>query len=622
MGAEAATDEGGGAQGALQRAWCSLIEPEDSEVLAEQAALIRRSFPMTLYASLVTSVGAVWIMSLVAPLTIMLWWLASHVLVVGGVYAALQTLERAEMGPEREVSRLVACMGAMGITWGSLGFVAWWSSGSQTGVIYAIGILSTVSSGALGLGAPLLRGYILYLSCAVSGVLLGLAMAGGEVMLPAFALLAVYYALTCSHAYNLAQAARRSILLKFDNRRLLVELRAESSRALQAQEQAERASQDKSRFLAAASHDLRQPVHAIGLFLEALRRSPLSAHQTQVLGHARSALGSAGEMLGTLLDYSRLEAGVIKARSAPFAVQPLLQALEQEFGAESDGKNLFYRTRETAAAALADRALVDLVMRNLISNALRYTQRGGVLISCRMRGKRLALEVWDSGDGIAPADLDNIFQEFHQLGNPERDRRKGLGLGLAIVRRLASAMGAEVQVRSRPGRGSLFRLWLDPWLGALLPDDRQATLDENSSLAHLTVWVIDDDEAVCLAMQTLLLSWGCVCHVADSAETALMLARSLPQPLSAPDLIITDYRLRHEKTGGQVLALLRGQWGAQIPAIILTGDTSPQRLRDALATSAVLLHKPVAPRQLREMMLALAPRAQAQALQTPALAAP
>ena len=607
MGTEAATEEGVGPQGALQRAWRSLIEPEDSEMLAEQAALLRSSFPMTLYASLVTSVGAVWIMSLVAPLVVMLWWLASHVLVVGGVYAALRSLERGELAPEREVSRLVACMGAMGVTWGSLGFVVWWSSGSQTGVVYAIGILSTVSSGALGLGAPLLRGYILYLSCAVSGVLLGLAVVGGEVMLPAFVLLAVYYALTCSHAYNLAQAARRSILLKFDNRRLLVELRGESSRALQAQEQAERASQDKSRFLAAASHDLRQPVHAIGLFLEALRRSPLSAHQTQVLDHARSALGSAAEMLGTLLDYSRLEAGVIKARNAPFAVQPLLQALEQEFGAESDVKNLFYRTRETAAAALADRALVDLVMRNLISNALRYTQHGGVLIACRMRGKRLALEVWDSGDGIAPGDLESIFQEFHQLGNPERDRRKGLGLGLAIVRRLTAAMGAEVQVRSRPGRGSMFRLWLDPWMGALLPEDQLAPTDENSSLAHLTIWVIDDDEAVCLAMQTLLASWGCVCHVADSAQAALTRARSLPPPLCAPDLIITDYRLRHEETGAQVLETLRAHWGEGIAAIILTGDTSPQRLRDALATAAMLLHKPVAPRQLRQTILALAP---------------
>ncbi len=593
----------------LPQVWRCVRRREHSEVLAEQAALLQRSFPLTLWASLVTSLGTVWILSMVAPLQTMLWWLASHMLVLGGVHGVLRTLRTVQMAPERQVARLVGCMAAMGLTWGSLGCLVWWSSGSRDGVIYAIGILTTVSSGALGLGAPLLRGYLVYLSCAVGGVAvaLGLGLAGSLVTLPAFVLLGVYYLLTCGHAYALAQAARNSILLKFDNRRLLVELRAQSSRALQSQAQAERASQDKSRFLAAASHDLRQPVHAIGLFLEALQRTPLSAHQALVLGHAHAALGSTTEMLGTLLDYSRLEAGVVQARRVPFAVQPLLQALEQEFGAESDSKNLFYRTRETTVAALADRALVDLVMRNLISNALRYTQHGGVLISCRTRGRRLALEVWDSGSGIAPEHLQDIFQEFHQLGNPERDRRKGLGLGLAIVQRLATAMGTDVEVRSRPGHGSVFRLWLDPWRGTLLPEDRPAPAGDGSDLKHLNIWVIDDDDAVCLAMQTLLTSWGCTCHAAGSAEEALQCARTFEAPFRAPDLIITDYRLRNEQTGKQVLQLLRAHWGASIPAIILTGDTSPQRLRDAQSTAAVLLHKPVSPSQLRETIAALAP---------------
>ena len=595
----------------LPQVWRCVRRREHSEVLAEQAALLQRSFPLTLWASLVTSLGTVWILSMVAPLQTMLWWLASHMLVLGGVHGVLRTLRTVQMAPERQVARLVGCMAAMGLTWGSLGCVVWWSSGSRDGVIYAIGILTTVSSGALGLGAPLLRGYLVYLSCAVGGVAvavaLGLGLAGSLVTLPAFVLLGVYYLLTCGHAYALAQAARNSILLKFDNRRLLVELRAQTGRALQAQEQAERASQDKSRFLAAASHDLRQPVHAIGLFLEALQRTPLSAHQSLVLGHAHSALGSTTEMLGTLLDYSRLEAGVVQARRVPFAVQPLLQALEQEFGAESDSKNLFYRTRETVAAALADRALVDLVMRNLISNALRYTQHGGVLISCRVRGARLALEVWDSGSGIAPEHLKDIFREFHQLGNPERDRRKGLGLGLAIVQRLATAMDTEVEVRSRPGRGTVFRLWLQPWTGTLLPEDRTLPDSGCSTLRHLNLWVIDDDDAVCLAMQTLLTSWGCTCHAAGSAEEALECARNFEAPFCTPDLIITDYRLRNEQTGKQVLEMLRAHWGTGIPAIILTGDTSPQRLRDAQSTAAVLLHKPVSPSQLRETIAALAP---------------
>lgn len=598
----------------LQRAWFYLRRPERSEILAEQVALMRRNFPVTLWASLASSGGSVWVMSLVAPLDAMLWWMASHVLVVSGVYLALRPLPRPQVAPERDAARLMGCMLAMGLTWGSLGYVVWWSSASREGVIFAIGIVSTVSSGALGCGAPLLRGYVVYLSCTVGCVLFALSLAGGEVMLPGSALLAVYFALTCSHAYNLAQAARNSILLKFDNQRLLAELRAQSNEARQAQDLAEQANQDKSRFLAAASHDLRQPLHAIGLFLEALQRSPLNAHQTLVLDHARSASGATAEMLSTLLDYSRLEAGVIQARNAPFAVQPLLQALEQEFGVEADGKNLVYRTRETSAAAFADRALVDLVMRNLISNALRYTHRGGVVIACRKRGTRLALEVWDSGIGIAPEDHGAIFKEFHQLGNSERDRRKGLGLGLAIVQRLATELGTQVQVRSRPGRGSVFCLWLDGWLGALLPDDTPAASDP-TALAHLRVWVIDDDDTVCLAMQVLLQSWGCLCRTATSAADALEQLRAPPAPTqsdwdaaSAPDLIITDFRLRHEQTGKQVLHTLRTHWQQDIPAIILTGDTSPQRLRDAQSTAASLLHKPVSSNALREAMVALMPQ--------------
>ncbi len=389
---------------------------------------------------------------------------------------------------------------------------------------------------------------------------------------------------------------------------MVTQLRAQTQRALLAQEAAERASQDKSRFLAAASHDLRQPLHAMGLFLETLLRTPLNEHQSTVLGHARSASGAAAEMLSTLLDYSRLEAGVIKAHRAPFAVQPLLSALEQEFGAQADASALVYRTRETSAAALADKSLVDLVMRNLISNALRYTHQGGVLIACRRRAGRLALEVWDTGVGIPPQQTEEIFREFHQLGNPERDRRKGLGLGLAIVKRLAAEMNTQVEVRSREGRGSVFRLWLPTWSGALLVDDGPDTSDTTRQLCGLRVLAIDDDEAVCLGMQALLQSWGCLCTAAASAQAALAQYTAHTRP---PDLIITDYRLRHEETGKEALQVLRAHWGEHIPAIILTGDTSPQRLRDAQSTAALLLHKPVSSSQLMLAMVELAPQPQA-----------
>ena len=578
---------------------------ERDEVLREQAALLRQNFPMTLLASLATALGTLWVMARVADTQATTIWLVLHTAVVCGVYVTLRGIAPfTDPVPQAAARKLIACMAAMGLSWGSLGYVVlYW--GDSDSVIYAIGIISTVSSGALGLGAPLYRAYVTYLTCAMGGVMIAVAMAGGPAMWPALFLTSVYYALTCMQARTADRATRRSIALKLDNDRLVSELRAESQRALAAQEAAERADRDKSRFLAAASHDLRQPLHAMGLFLESLHRSPLSDHQRTVLGHAHAASGAAAEMLTTLLDYSRLEAGVVKVHPAPFAVQPLLSALEQEFGVQADTAGLVYRTRETSAAAHADRSLVGLVMHNFISNALRYTASGGVLIACRTRGRRLALEVWDTGAGIPQHQWEDIFREFHQLGNPERDRRKGLGLGLAIVQRLAREMNTSVEVLSQPGRGSVFRLWLDRWQGALEDDGAAAALAPDARrLVGLKVLAIDDDEAVRIGMQSLLHSWGCQCITAESSRDALECLEDI-HPDIVPDLIITDFRLRHEETGKQVLQALRAYLGTPVPAIILTGDTSPQRLRDAQSTSALLLHKPVSTSQLREAMVQL-----------------
>lgn len=570
---------------------------ERDEVLREQVALLRHNFPMTLLASLATALGTLWVMARVAEPQAITVWLVSHALVVAGVYLTLRSIAPFTDPAQQAARKLIACMSAMGLSWGSLGYVVlYW--GTPESVIYAIGIISTVSSGALGLGAPLYRAYVTYLTCAIGGVMMAVALAGGPVMWPALFLTGVYYTLTGMQARTADRATRRSIALKLENDRLVSQLRAESQRALAAQEAAEKADRDKSRFLAAASHDLRQPLHAMGLFLESLQRSPLNDHQLTVLGHAHAASGAAAEMLTTLLDYSRLEAGVVKVRPDAFAVQPLLTALEQEFGVQADTAGLVYRTRETSAAAFADRSLVGLVMHNFISNALRYTAKGGVLIACRTRGKRLALEVWDTGPGIPRSQWDNIFKEFHQLGNPERDRRKGLGLGLAIVQRLAREMNTSVEVLSQPGRGSVFRLWLDRWQGAL--EDDTAPAPDTVSLVGLKVLAIDDDEAVRLGMQSLLHSWGCQCITAESSADALECLEDI-----TPDIIITDFRLRHEETGKQVLQALRAYLGASVPAIIMTGDTSPQRLRDAQSTSALLLHKPVSTGQLRDAMVQL-----------------
>ncbi|HEU5133895.1 MAG TPA: hybrid sensor histidine kinase/response regulator [Steroidobacteraceae bacterium] len=408
-------------------------------------------------------------------------------------------------------------------------------------------------------------------------------------------------------ARNMSQAARNAIEMRAENLQLIDRLRIESSRAEAARAEAERANAAKSRFLAAASHDLRQPMHAQGLFLEALSQTELAVHQRQMLSYLQDASRSVAGMLDTLLDFSRIEAGVIRPSRRDFRLQPLFHKLESEFGLQADAKDLTYRSRESASAAHSDPAMVELILRNLISNAIRYTDHGGLLVACRRRGNSACIEVWDTGVGIAAADQDAVFEEFHQLDNPERDRRKGMGLGLAICRGLANALGHALSLSSVPGRGTRFRLELPLAQGQVIDEPRQ-TAPGFSQRLEARVLVVDDDEVVRQGMQQLLRSWGCDCVVTESIDQAVELALRM-----RPDLVICDYRLREQRTGVQAIAALRGAMGLSIPALLITGDIAPERLRDAQAYGVPLLHKPVTPASLylhvREALQSTAPTA-------------
>jgi len=366
-----------------------------------------------------------------------------------------------------------------------------------------------------------------------------------------------------------------------------------------AKQEAENANMGKSKFLAAASHDLRQPIHAQGLFLEVLSRTELNAQQRELLASTRAASDASADMLNTLLDFSRIEAGVIEPQRQAFRMQPLLNKIEREFERQADAKGLAYRSRETALVAQSDPALIELILRNLVSNAIRYTERGGLLVTCRLRAGQVVLEVWDTGIGITASQQREVFREFHQLGNPERDRRKGLGLGLAIVEGLAQTLGHALSLVSIPGRGSVFRLALPAATDPVIATELAPMLAKSQRL-DMRVLVIDDEESVRVGMLHLLRSWGCDCVAAESIEDALVLARQ-----QAPDLVISDYRLREQRTGIEAIAALRALLGDTLPALLVTGDTAPERLRQAQASGIPLLNKPVSPGQLYRAMMTL-----------------
>lgn len=494
----------------------------------------------------------------------------------------------------RSMTLLLTLIGAL---WG---LAAWLYMDMRTPatVICILSLIAGMSAAALAVFSACLPVAVGFFIPAIVPVWAVFIATGDVAYLPMFLGAPLYLVVLMIFARNYARVARHGIALRFANVELISQLREQTARAEYAQREAEEANRAKSVFLASASHDLRQPLHALGLFVVTLGRSDLTDKQRQLLTHIEAASGAAREMLNTLLDFSKVDAGVVTARPRAFRLQPLLYKLENEFAPQADDRGLFYRTRDTTATVFADPTLVELILRNLIANAIRYTTQGGVLVACRRRGECAMIEVWDTGVGIPMTQHRAIFKEFHQLGNPERDQRKGLGLGLAIVAGLARTISTRILLNSRPGRGSVFRFALP------MTEDRGETqpagLHHKPSLKGLRVLVIDDDQEIRIAMATLLESWQSVCLAVESEEDALAALGAF-----RPDLLLADYRLRGERTGQEAMMAIRERLGWAIPTVIITGDTAPDRLRSVHAGGAALLHKPVVAHQLHTAMTAL-----------------
>ncbi len=365
-------------------------------------------------------------------------------------------------------------------------------------------------------------------------------------------------------------------------------------------QQLELANQAKSRFLAAASHDLRQPLHALGLFVAQLRGRMRATERSGVVERIDTALAAMNELFSALLDISKLDAGVLMQEVSEFPIARLLERIESTFAEAAREKKLSLRVVPHDAWVRTDFILLERILFNLVSNAVRYTSRGGLLVGCRRRGAALRIEVWDTGVGIPADQRRNIFGEFYRLGEPDRDRRAGLGLGLAIVERLCRLLDHPIALSSTLGKGSCFSVAI-PCVAARADVAKPpAPVDATLDVSHgKLVVVIDDDPLVLEGMRGLFRSWGCRVVTGASDAAALTSLAASEQP---PDLIISDYLLSEGKTGIDAIERLRTAFGSPIPAFLISGDISPERLREARAGGYHLQHKPVEPMVLRAML--------------------
>jgi signal transduction histidine kinase/CheY-like chemotaxis protein len=350
----------------------------------------------------------------------------------------------------------------------------------------------------------------------------------------------------------------------------------------------------KSRFLAAASHDLRQPIHALRLFAEALGSGDDPERMRELGLRIRDSSDSLIGMFDELLDLSRLESGSVEARFTDFPLGPLLDQLAAELAPEAAARGIALRVVRTSAVVRGDPLLLRRILQNLLVNALRYTERGRVLAGVRRRRGAVRVEVWDTGPGIPESRRGEIFREFTQLDQARRS--EGLGLGLAIVDRLARLLDYRIEVDSVPGKGSVFRVIVPLSSRGVSARPALSAPAPGGGLAGRTVAVIDDDLNILEAMRVLLESWGCELALARSAEEAI---DGLKRRGATPDVVLADYTLEAGATGIDAIAAIRSACGSQVAGVIITGETDASVLERVRAAGLVHLIKPIAPARLR-----------------------
>lgn len=363
----------------------------------------------------------------------------------------------------------------------------------------------------------------------------------------------------------------------------------------------------RARFLAAASHDLRQPLYALTLFSSSLAVGEHDPQRLDRIAHIQECVQSLDHLFSELLDLSRLETGAVQVEISDFPLDRVFAEVSRNFDMVAEQRGLKLAIHPTRLWVRGDRTVLTRILNNLLSNALRFTHRGGALLGARRAGdKQLRIEVWDTGSGIAPQNLPNVFDEFYRIDDypdagPDHVSRSGLGLGLVTAQRLAELLDTRIQVKSRLGRGSVFHLLL-PAAAAQpeLPGDDDVPAD----LAGTRVLVLDNDPATLSGIRFLLRNWGCEVEVAEDRRQALEAVENWPGP---PDIVISDLNLRMGERGLDILAALDQHYqrdgGAPFARLLVTGETRIDHLRDIIVAKIPLLYKPISPQQLRNAMM-------------------
>jgi two-component system, sensor histidine kinase len=586
------------------------INENNLPIRAEQIRARINSYPLMLISELV-----------LAPLLVMMvWGKIQHGVLLAWLVAVCcvmfieyffwrsRRLQAKSIAQNRDWDRLFRQLTALAaITWGSAGVIMF-APGDLAYQSLLICVVMGMTAGAATSNPFHPPSMFIYLIGIILPLLGRLAWENDLAHWILFIMLSMFCIYVLKSAMELIRTFEQSQRRRFENELLVGALMERKREAEASRIAAEQASQAKSKFLATASHDLRQPLQALRLFSDALLDTAKEKETVRLAGQIGKSVNALVDMFDDLLDVSRLDAGIVEPRKQHFLLKTLFDRIYGDFAPLAQAKGLSFQlpvcmgqdcdADSCNAVIYSDPFLLERMLRNLISNAIRYTDGGGVALHCNCMPGKVSLEVADTGIGIRAETMPHIFEEYYQADNPHRDRRKGLGLGLAIVRRIEGLLECKIQVRSEPGVGSVF--------GFEVPTGDTSNLAQPFVITHSqydlsdkVVALVEDDQDIREQTVELMEQWGCRVVAAEFAEDVI---RKLDIAGWRPDLLVCDYRLPHGMTAIQVIKRMRELWGEDLPAVVLTGDTASETLHEIHDSGAILLHKPIAPMRLRAMM--------------------
>ena len=494
---------------------------------------------------------------------------------------------------------------ASGALWGAAAWLFWpWGDGLHQLALVLVAYTFCVAS--VTILAPHFPLFVVFVLSIFVPAIARVALQGSPLGLKVAAMMVVAMGMTLLLGRTYRDSFERAMALKLRTEALAVQLGKEKAVADAARLEAEIANRAKTQFFTAASHDLRQPLHAMGLFAEALRAKSHDPEVAKLVNSINESVDALEGLFSELLDITRIDSGGVEVNPEHFEMGEIFRKIRLHFEPAAFEKGLGLNIRGGRHVALADPLLVERIVRNLVSNAIRYTTDGTVLVSCRKRGGGLLVQVWDTGPGIREEERQRVFEEFYQVPGQQAvaaEQKKGLGLGLAIVKRLAALMAAPVRLASTPSRGSVFTLELPlgkaPRVEArMLPGKGPVGITLDGRL----IVIVEDEPAVREGLQVLLAGWGAGIVSLESMAAVRVWAAASDPEVVRPSLIIADYRLEHGETGVFAIRAIRERFGQEVPAIVVTGSSMTGHDKEALEQNFHLLIKPVLPNKLRAMI--------------------